>query len=66
MVVASNKTYLYAEPDANSDRVDFLTKDAIVTVMANQYDFMFCKYHVNDGKTISGWIYYKDITRINE
>ena len=66
MVVASNKTYLYAEPDANSDRVDFLTKDAIVTVMANQYDFMFCKYHVNDGKKISGWIYYKDITRINE
>lgn len=66
MVVSSNKAYLYAEPDANSDRVDYLTKDVVVTVMANQYDFMFCKYQSNDGKIISGWIYYKDITRIND
>lgn len=66
MTVSSVKAYLYAEPDVNSDRIDFLTMNAIVSVMASQYDFMFCKYQGNDGKSISGWIYYKDIQRIND
>ena len=63
MVVSVDKTYLYSEPNVNSDRVNFLTKNDVVTVMASQYDFHFCKYKANDGKSISGWIFYRDIQK---
>jgi len=64
MMVVADKSYFYSEPDVNSDRLNFVTKNTVVTVMANQYEFMYCKYKNSDGSSLSGWVYYKDISKI--
>jgi hypothetical protein len=64
MMVIAEKSYFYSEPDVNSDRLNFVTKNSVLTVMANQYEFLYCKYKNPDGSSLSGWVYSKDISRI--
>ncbi len=61
--VIVNRTFIYKEPDINSDRETALLLNDRISIMAKQNEFLFCKTTKLDGSFVSGWVLYKDVEK---
>ncbi len=61
--VVVNRTFIYKEPDINSDRETALIINDRISIMAKQNEFLFCKTTKLDGSIVSGWVLYKDVEK---